>query len=848
MTHPSPFRCDSISLEFLLLINQSTTHTQSRQDPSLKYKKFQPSIKLDDRTWPSNSLEKSPIWLSTDLRDGNQSLANPMSIEAKTRFWKMLVKIGVKQIEAAFPAASDTDFNFVRSVIETPGLTPDDVWVQVLTPARSDLIKRSFESIAGAKRAVIHMYNATSPLFRDVVFRNSKEETIKLAKEHTELVRTLADEYSDKYGTIFAYEYSPETFTQTETQFAVEICKVVKSIWKPSAEVPIIFNLPATVEVGTPNTYADQIEYFCRHIGEREKVHVSLHPHNDRGSGVAAAELGQLAGADRVEGCVFGNGERTGNVDLVTLAMNLYSQGINPGLKFDDMLSVIDTVSQCTGLPVHPRHPYAGELVFTAFSGSHQDAIKKGFEAQQRRADGGDNIWSMPYLPIDPADIGCSYEAVIRVNSQSGKGGIAYLVKQILGMDLPRRMQVSFYQVIQQASDKTGTEIGVDDIIDTFKRQYYLEEFSTKGRLALRNFSLEDSRGGGESTPSDAEYTRTFKGRIAVDGESRTVDGVGNGAITAMLDGLKKQLGAQLSVKSYEEHAIGRGSYVQAASYVNLSDGTKDYWGVGIDPDAAASGLKAVLSAASQACQDNVFPQVQPLTTADAIKTAAAGVVDNLKGGVNAAVNGHMSVNEKAPTPPPKEDEDEKIVLNPLDLTAAKLTCDDAVKRILTTSHGYKQSYRHTDVQLVVGWIACIIGGGVCAWSYTVPFEESKEAVGVAVSIYTILSALLWLHAKLVISNKVFTGRRKTLQGRIETSSVQIRSTTIPASHSANTCPKYEIKLSYRRTANGGKSLINAKKSLSSIPYPDLFDSAGVFQARYFWNFLNKSTREVDDA
>ncbi|TIC23911.1 2-isopropylmalate synthase [Wallemia mellicola] len=624
------------------------------QDPSTKYKKFTPTIKLDDRTWPSKTLEKAPIWLSTDLRDGNQSLANPMSIEAKTRFWKMLVKIGVKQIEAAFPAASDTDFNFVRSVIETPGLTPDDVWVQVLTPARADLIKRSFESIAGAKRAVIHMYNATSPLFRDVVFRNSREETIKLAREHSELVRSLADEYSSKYGTIFAFEYSPETFTQTETEFAVEICQVVKSIWKPTAEVPIIFNLPATVEVGTPNTYADQIEYFCRHIGEREKVHVSLHPHNDRGSGVAAAELGQLAGADRVEGCVFGNGERTGNVDLVTLAMNLYSQGINPGLQFNDMLSVIDTVTQCTGLPVHPRHPYAGELVFTAFSGSHQDAIKKGFEAQQKRKENGDHIWSMPYLPIDPADIGSSYEAVIRVNSQSGKGGIAYLIKQILGMDLPRRMQISFYQVIQQFSDATGTEISVDDIITTFKKQYYLEEFSTKGRLALRNFTLEDARAGpGEKTPSGIEEnSRTFKGRIAVDGEPRVVEGAGNGAITALLDGLKEQFGAKLNVKSYEEHAIER-----------------EYWGVGIDPDAAASGLKAVLSAASQACQDDVFPEVKPLATTDAIKNAAAGLVEN---------------DMKPPTPPPKDDqpEEEKIIINPLDIVAAKHTCDDAVKKV----------------------------------------------------------------------------------------------------------------------------------------------------------------------
>ena len=519
-------------------------------------------------------------------------------------------------------------------------MTPDDVWIQVLTPARADLIKRSFESVKGAKRAIIHLYNATSPLFRDVVFRNSKEETIKLASEHTQLVRDLADKYHKESGTIFGFEYSPETFTQTETQFAVELCKVVKSIWKPTKEIPIIFNLPATVEVSMPNIYADQIEYFCRHIEDRDCVHVSLHPHNDRGTGVATAEMGVLAGADRVEGCIFGNGERTGNVDIVTLAMNLYSQGITPNLQFDDMLNVIETVTQCTGLPIHPRHPYAGDLVFTAFSGSHQDAIKKGFEAQQKRWDNGDKIWNMPYLPIDPADIGCSYEAVIRVNSQSGKGGIAYIVKQTLGLDLPRRMQISFYSVIQKVSDATGTEISVDDIINTFKSTYYLGEKSLNGRLALKNFSLEDSRGPlGNKTPNaevDNEKTRTIKARIAVDGQSRIIQGTGNGAITALLDGLKEQLNIKLTVKSYDEHAIGRGSEVQAASYVNLNDENgHDYWGVGIDPDAAASNLKALLSAGSQACKSMELPSAKEESTTDAVKNAAANVVDNVKSKVN---------------------------------------------------------------------------------------------------------------------------------------------------------------------------------------------------------------------
>jgi len=403
-------------------------------DPAVRYKPYKP-FPFPQRTWPEKQQEKAPIWLSTDLRDGNQSLANPMSNEQKLRFFRHLVKLGFKEIEVAYPAASDTDFSFVRGLVadyDGGREVPDDVWLQVLTPARADLIRTTFEALKGAKNAIVHMYNATSCLFREVVFNASQEETVKLAVEHTKLVRELAEEYSAKYGTNFRYEYSPETFSQTDPAYAVEVCEAVKKTWlegKKSVfgdgrvEERIIFNLPATVEIATPNCYADQIEYFVSHISQREKCIISLHTHNDRGCAVAAAELGVLAGADRIEGTVLGNGERTGNVDLVTLALNLYSQGIKPNLDFSDMFSVIDTVTECTGLPVHPRHPYAGDLVFTAFSGSHQDAIKKGFEAQQRREAKGDRHWELPYLPIDPADVGCTYEAVIRVNSQSGKGG-----------------------------------------------------------------------------------------------------------------------------------------------------------------------------------------------------------------------------------------------------------------------------------------------------------------------------------------------------------------------------------------------------------------------------------------
>ncbi|QRW15082.1 2-isopropylmalate synthase [Ceratobasidium sp. AG-Ba] len=614
------------------------------KDPSVKYKPYTP-LNLHDRTWPSKTITKAPIWLSTDLRDGNQALANPMSIQQKTQFFLQIVKCGVKEIEVSYPAASETDFQFTRNLIED-GLIPDDVWIQVLTPARADLITRTFESLAGAKKAILHMYNACCPCFRDVVFRNSQDETVELAVTHTKLVRKLVDEYSAKYGTQFKYEYSPETFSQTEPDFAVRVCEEVKKAWGKAGlgDERIIFNLPATVEIATPNHYADQIELFGRNISEREKVVISLHPHNDRGTAVAAAELAMMAGADRVEGTLLGNGERTGNVDIVTLALNQYSQGVSPGLDFSDLQSVIDTVTSCTELPVHPRHPYAGELVFTAFSGSHQDAIKKGFEAQEARwardvKTGNMLYWEIPYLPIDPADLGCTYEAVIRVNSQSGKGGIAYLVKQALSLDLPRRMQISFYQVIQSLSEKTGKEITMEDIVTAFKKTYRFSGGVYQGRLVLKSFTLSEIPLSRPASPGKDEETsdsgRRFEGKLLVDGVVRMIRGEGNGPLSALLDALRGHLGIDLSVREYSEHSIGEGTSVKAASYIELvkpntnDKATGGFWGVAVDWNIAASALYAVISAANNALgSDPVSPARAHVVESEA--DIASAVYDSL--------------------------------------------------------------------------------------------------------------------------------------------------------------------------------------------------------------------------
>ncbi|KAF9227787.1 2-isopropylmalate synthase [Gyrodon lividus] len=596
-------------------------------DPSQKYKPYAP-LKLDSRTWPTKTFTKAPIWLSTDLRDGNQALANPMTADQKLFFFRLLVKCGFKEIEIAYPAASDTDFSFVRYLIEHNEI-PDDVWIQVLTPAREELIRRTFEAVTGAKHVIIHMYNATCAMFRNVVFKNSKEQTIDLAVRHTIIVRELTNQYATSHGTTFRYEYSPETFSQTEVDFSVAICHAVKTAWGKAGtgNERIIFNLPATVEVGPPNHYADQIEYFCTHISERERVIVSLHPHNDRGTGIAAAELAVLAGADRIEGCLFGNGERTGNVDIVNLALNLYTQGIPPHLDFSDIQSVIDIVTQCNDLPVHPRHPYAGELVFTAFSGSHQDAVKKGFEEQRERharnlISGEPQTWDMPYLPLDPADLGCNYEAVIRVNSQSGKGGVAYLVKQHLHLDLPRKMQIVFYQIIQAISDREAREMTVEDITTAFRSTYHFGGPKYEGRLALKSFSVAVEP---SPEPLDIDEApderRRFDGTVSVDGMLRVIRGDGNGPISSLLDALRTHLDIDLTLREYTEHTIGEGQTAKAASYIELvatTDNVKEtrsasqsWWGVGVDSDIAASGLRAVLSAVNNAIGDRLLPELK---------------------------------------------------------------------------------------------------------------------------------------------------------------------------------------------------------------------------------------------
>ncbi|ESK89965.1 2-isopropylmalate synthase, partial [Moniliophthora roreri MCA 2997] len=591
-------------------------------DPSKKYLPYTP-LNLKDRQWPTKSLSQPPIWLSTDLRDGNQALAKPMTIEQKTTFFHMLVKAGVREIEVGYPSASDTEFDFVRGLVEKKQI-PDDVWIQILTPAREDLIRRSIESLAGAKQAIIHMYNAISPCFRNVVFRNSKEQTLELVVKHTKIIRQLTDEYAAKYGTKFKFEYSPEAFSQTEPEFSLAVCEALKTAWGKAGpgEDRIIINLPSTVENAPPTHYADQIENFCRNISEREKVIISLHPHNDRGTAVASAELGLLAGGDRVEGCFFGNGERTGNVDLVTLALNFYSQGISPNLDFSDLQYVIDVVTSCNDLPVHPRHPYAGELVFTAFSGSHQDAIKKGFETQKVRhaeaAAKGENLyWDIPYIPIDPADLGMTYDAVIRVNSQSGKGGIAYLIKQHLGLDLPRKMQVAFYQVIQAISDRQGKEMSVENITGAFKEAYHVGS-NSKGRLSLRSFELTPESGPSSTADSrdETDHRRRLDGILSVDGSPRVIKGDGNGPLSALLDALKTHLEVDFTIREYSEHVIESSDPSRAASYVEVTLASEEkpsqsWWGVGIDEDITGSCLRALISAVNNAVGARPLPALE---------------------------------------------------------------------------------------------------------------------------------------------------------------------------------------------------------------------------------------------
>ena len=562
------------------------------QQPSpMPFQRYTPFVPIDlpDRVWPTRRIEKAPRWLSTDLRDGNQALIDPMTPARKRRMFDLLVKIGYKEIEIGFPSASQTDFDFVRHLIEDDAI-PEDVTISVLTQAREDLIERTAQSLVGARRATIHMYNATAELFRRVVFKMSEAETIALARRGTELVMKHAE--ANLGDVEFGYQYSPEIFTQTPTDFAVEVCNNVADVWQPGEGREIIFNLPATVERSTPNTYADQIEYFSRHVNNRENVAISLHPHNDRGTAVAATELGMMAGADRVEGCLFGHGERTGNVDLVTLALNLFSQGIDPKVDFSDIDEVRRTVEYCTGLPVHPRHPSAGDLVYTAFSGSHQDAIKKGLEALERQADAeGKDLheiaWEAPYLPIDPYDVGRTYEAVIRVNSQSGKGGMAYIMKAEYKMDLPRRLQIEFSRSVQAHADSESREIAPAEILDKFKQEYL---------TATSPLELVKSRQTGQNG------TYQIDAIVRYEGKEHTLSGEGNGPLSAFVDALG-QIGVHLRVLDYSEHALTVGEDAAAAAYVEAEVGEDEsqvLWGVGVDNDILTASLKAVVSAVNR--------------------------------------------------------------------------------------------------------------------------------------------------------------------------------------------------------------------------------------------------------
>lgn len=556
--------------------------------PVGRYKPFVPQS-LPDRTWPDRKLDRAPRWLSTDLRDGNQALIDPMTTTRKLRMFKMLVEMGYKEIEIGFPSASQTDFDFVRQVVESD-IVPDDVTISVLTQAREDLIERTAQSLIGAHRATIHLYNAVAELFRRVVFHVDEQQCIDLAHQGTEWVVKYAEKYLDDVE--FGYEYSPEIFSQTPTDFAIEVCHSVMDVWQPAEGREIILNLPATVEMSTPNTYADQIEYFCRNIRDRGHVCVSVHPHNDRGTAVAAAEFAQMAGADRVEGCLFGHGERTGNVDLVTLGMNLFTQGVDPRIDFSDMPRIRRTVEYCTGLPVPARQPYAGDLVFTAFSGSHQDAIKKGLDDLDRRA-GQQGVglhevdWEAPYLAVDPHDVGRTYEAVIRVNSQSGKGGMAYLMRTEHQVDLPRRLQIEFARSVQTLTDQEAREISHDEIWDLFSREY----LQTEGLELV------------SSTSSFSDGTHQVSVVVRIDGQEARIDGEGNGVVSAFVDALDS-LGIVVQVLDYSEHAMTSGGTAKAASYVEceIGDGesTQILWGVGIDADISHASLKAVTSAVNR--------------------------------------------------------------------------------------------------------------------------------------------------------------------------------------------------------------------------------------------------------
>jgi 2-isopropylmalate synthase len=584
-----------------MTLHRDTHQQQPSAMPYHRYRAF-PPIDLPDRTWPNATVTKAPRWLSTDLRDGNQALIDPMSPTRKMAMFELLVRMGYKEIEVGFPSASETDFSFVRQLIEQDKV-PDDVTISVLTQAREDLIERSVQSLVGIPKANIHLYNALAPLFRRVVFHAGKEEIRNIAVRGTEMVMKFADSYLDT--TVIGYEYSPEIFTGTELPFSVDVCEAVSDVWQPEDGREIILNLPATVEMATPNVYADQIEWFSRQLTRRENTTISLHPHNDRGTAVAATELAMMAGADRVEGCLFGHGERTGNVDLVTLGMNLFSQGIDPQIDFSDIDEIRRTVEYCTQLPVHPRHPYAGDLVYTAFSGSHQDAIKKGLEALDvAAAEAGRPVaempWEAPYLPIDPHDVGRTYEAVIRVNSQSGKGGVAYILKSEHKLDLPRRLQIEFSRAVQRHTDDEGGEMSPTEIWDAFRAEYLDRD------MPLKLNSVHTSSAAGEK---DALAVNVY-----VDGELRSLSGSGNGPIAAFVNALGELADDEVAkgsvlfenrndirVLDYHEHALSSGGDALAAAYVECAVGDQILWGVGVDANIVTASLKAVISAVNRA-------------------------------------------------------------------------------------------------------------------------------------------------------------------------------------------------------------------------------------------------------
>jgi len=545
-------------------------------NPEQKYRRFKPII-LDDRQWPSRALDRPPIWMSTDLRDGNQALIDPMSVDTKLHFFDELVRIGFKEIEVGFPSASETDYTVVRRLIEENRI-PDDVTIEVLTQARYDLIAQTVAALKGARRVILHLYNPIAPSFREIVYRSDKAGVKAIAEQGTRWVKELTSQHPDIE---WVYQYSPETFSSAELAFSKEVADAVAEIWQPTPNHKMILNLPATVEMSTPNTYADQIEWMHRQIKYRDSIILSVHPHNDRGTGVAAAELAVMAGADRVEGCLFGNGERTGNVDLVTLALNLYTQGIDPKLDFSDIDKIRQFYESCTHLPVHPRHPYAGELVFTAFSGSHQDAIKKGFASQQ---DG--DYWSIPYLPIDPADLNRSYDAVLRVNSQSGKGGVSFLLQQHTGYDLPRRLQIEFSQVVQAIGDKTSKEVSGLDIVNLFNQTYF-------------NVNQAYQYVSSQIMPSDNELISV---QITLNHQQDMVEvsGTGNGPIDAAANAIADTLGLAVNVIDYHEHGLGKGANAEAVCYVELSIVGITLFGVAQDSNIMTAAVKAIFNAVNR--------------------------------------------------------------------------------------------------------------------------------------------------------------------------------------------------------------------------------------------------------